>query len=310
MSNNGSNDGDKINLIPHGNINTNNNNNSHKNGINFEKTKLGALKNDLDEVEELTSRVRDSISIDLSNTRRYSPLLYEYYRKQLELAKSIQCTYNIQCNTLFDAMTLMRKCLKDYCQTVHNPEYLAIDEIQNEKFQYDDLQNQFSFNDYIKKNQQQQINLQSSSTLPSQSAVNVNNLNRLFQMSSNTNNSKLSISNSISSTNRNIKKIFLSTNAFLNANDSLYQNKPAKTNNFSTNMSATNIQIDSGSSASASSSSLSNSFNNINQNACSIMNTSSSNLNSNSNSTSTTNTATLNQQASCVATIDNKQTYV
>lgn len=87
------------------------------------------LRNDLDEVEALTSRVRDSISIDLSNTRRYSPLLYEYYRKQLELAKSIQCTYNIQCNTLFDAMTLMRTCLKDYCQTVHNPEYLAIDSI-------------------------------------------------------------------------------------------------------------------------------------------------------------------------------------
>lgn len=80
-------------------------------------------------MEELTTRVRDSISIDLSNTRRYSPLLYEYYRKQLELAKSIQSTYNIQCHTLFDAMTLMRKCLKDYCQqtVVHNPEYLAID---------------------------------------------------------------------------------------------------------------------------------------------------------------------------------------
>lgn len=87
------------------------------------------LRNDLDEVEALTSRVRDSISLDLSNTRRYSPLLYEYYRKQLELAKTIQGTYNIQCNTLFDAMTLMRSCLKDYCQTVHNPEYLAIDSI-------------------------------------------------------------------------------------------------------------------------------------------------------------------------------------
>lgn len=95
------------------------------NNINTEQ-----LKNDLDEVEELTTRVRDSISVDLSNTRRYSPLLYEYYRKQLELAKSIQSTYNIQCNTLFDAMTLMRKCLKDYCHTVvHNPEYLAIDAI-------------------------------------------------------------------------------------------------------------------------------------------------------------------------------------
>jgi hypothetical protein len=88
------------------------------------------LKNELDEVEALTSRVRDSISIDLSNTRRYSPLLYEYYRQQLELARSIQSTYNIQCNTLFDAMTLMKRCLKDYSQTVHNPEYFAIDTLK------------------------------------------------------------------------------------------------------------------------------------------------------------------------------------
>ena len=98
-------------------------------GTSFGNTYTEQLKNDLDEVEALTSRVRDSISVDLSNTRRYSPLLYEYYRKQLELAKSIQCTYNIQCNSLFDAMTLMRSCLKDYCQTVHNPEYLAIESL-------------------------------------------------------------------------------------------------------------------------------------------------------------------------------------
>ena len=107
------------------------------------------LRNDLDEVEALTTRVRDSISIDLSNTRRYSPLLYEYYRKQLELAKSIQCTYNIQCNTLFDAMTLMRKCLKDYCQTVHNPEYLAIDEITHSN------SNQYTYEDFLAKQNNQ-----------------------------------------------------------------------------------------------------------------------------------------------------------
>ena len=65
------------------------------------KTANDRLKNDLDEVEELTTRVRNSISIDLSNTRRYSPLLYEYYRKQLELARSIQSTYNIQCKAVF-----------------------------------------------------------------------------------------------------------------------------------------------------------------------------------------------------------------
>ena len=101
---------------------------TYKTSTNMQTQKL---KNELDEVEELTTRVRDSISIDLSSTRRYSPLLYEYYRKQLELAKSIQSTYNIQCNTLFDAMTLMRKCLKDYCQSVHNPEYFAIDSFHN-----------------------------------------------------------------------------------------------------------------------------------------------------------------------------------
>lgn len=109
------------------------------------------LRNDLDEVEELTTRVRDSISLDLSNTRRYSPLLYEYYRKQIDLAKSIQCTYNIQCNTLFDAMTLMRKCLNDYCKTVHNPEYLTIDEIDQTN------SNQYTYKDFLAKNNQKLV---------------------------------------------------------------------------------------------------------------------------------------------------------
>ena len=113
----------------------------------YNKTANDRLKSDLDEVEELTTRVRNSISVDLSNTRRYSPLLYEYYRKQLELARSIQCTYNIQCNNLFDAMTLMKKCLKDYCQTVHNPEYLAIDAINKNSTSF----SQYNFNDYLAK---------------------------------------------------------------------------------------------------------------------------------------------------------------
>lgn len=117
------------------------------------KTANDRLKSDLDEVEELTTRVRNSISIDLSSTRRYSPLLYEYYRKQLELARSIQSTYNIQCNTLFDAMTLMKKCLKDYCQTVHNPEYVAIDTININKVN-DPNVFQFNFNDFMAKNAQ------------------------------------------------------------------------------------------------------------------------------------------------------------
>jgi hypothetical protein len=155
------------------------------------------LKNELDEVEEITSRVRDSISIDLSNTRRYSPLLYEYYRKQLELAKSIQCTYNIQCNSLFDAMTLMRKCLRDYCQTVHNPEYLAIETLNtsnNEKTGEENSQSigLFSYNDFIKKHpfhaqfakmqqQNQQYNThfhhQQSNSLPAQSFSQLHNIN-------------------------------------------------------------------------------------------------------------------------------------
>jgi hypothetical protein len=108
--------------------------------------------------------VRNSISVDLSTTRRYSPLLYEYYRKQLELAKSIQSTYNIQCNSVFDAMTLMRKCLKDYCQTVHNPEYLAIESINTSKYLADTNlnSNQFSFKDYLIKNN----DCKQSNTLP------------------------------------------------------------------------------------------------------------------------------------------------
>ena len=93
------------------------------------RTHTEQLKTDLEEVEALTSRVRDSISLDLSSTRRHSSLLYEYYRQQLELARSIQSTYNIKFTNLFDAMNLMKKCFRDYCQTVHNPEYLAIETI-------------------------------------------------------------------------------------------------------------------------------------------------------------------------------------
>ncbi|CAF0713415.1 unnamed protein product [Brachionus calyciflorus] len=120
------------------------------------------LRNDLDEVEELTTRVRDSISLDLSNTRRYSPLLHEYYRKQLELAKSIQCTYNLPCNTLFDAMTLMKKCLKDYSQIVHNPEYLAIDEIN-----HSNSHNQYTYDDFLaKQNNHKDLNQKLSGSYP------------------------------------------------------------------------------------------------------------------------------------------------
>lgn len=129
--------------------------------------KTEQLKNDLEEVEELTSRVRDSISIDLCNTRRYSPLLYEYYRKQLELAKSIQYTYNIQCGSsssgqndlasnLFDAhLTLMRKCLTEHAQTVHNPEYLAVEELQNSK----EGNKSSPFSEYLAKQSQMSKNV-------------------------------------------------------------------------------------------------------------------------------------------------------
>jgi hypothetical protein len=96
----------------------------------FTTFKTEQLKLDLDEVEELTTRVRDTVPVDLtSNARRYSPLLYEYYRKQTELLQHIQCTYNIQCSSLFDAMTLMRKCLVDYSRTVHNPEYITANDL-------------------------------------------------------------------------------------------------------------------------------------------------------------------------------------
>jgi hypothetical protein len=137
----------------------------------FKQSEHEQLKNDLEEVEELTSRVRDSISMDLSNTRRYSPLLYEYYRKQLELAKSIQYTYNIQCNSLFDAMTLMRRCLRDQhsnyassnqASCVHNPEYLTINDLDQQEDQemaarntaarnYENQNSLRSFSDYLNK---------------------------------------------------------------------------------------------------------------------------------------------------------------
>ena len=103
------------------------------------KTHTEQLKNDLEEVEALTSRVRDSISVDLSSTRRHSSLLYEYYRQQLELARSIQSTYNIKFTNLFDAMSLMKKCFRDYCQTVHNPEYLAIETIDGFQMNNEDV---------------------------------------------------------------------------------------------------------------------------------------------------------------------------
>jgi len=282
---------------------------------------FSTLKNDLDEVEELTSRVRDSISVDLLNTRRYSPLLYEYYRKHLELAKSIQCTYNIQCNSLFDAMTLMRKCLRDYCQTVHNPEYLAFDTIHS------DSNNHFSFNDYIKKNNLTNDNQSSTSyqsnTLPQfTSQINSNtNLNqgyshRLYQIPPNNNNNSNLNFNSNTSNNstslHNFKKMVLPTNPFLGQNEILKKNS---TNDDSLNKIKNNHQNNE-----------ENNFPNILiDNICEEISSSSSavstssstmpkNLQAHNTSTSTNLIPTqlhgFDGKKISLATIDNKQTYV
>jgi hypothetical protein len=183
--------------------------------------------------------VRNSISVDLSTTRRYSPLLYEYYRKQLELAKSIQSTYNIQCNSVFDAMTLMRKCLKDYCQTVHNPEYLAIESINTSKYLTDTNlnSNQFSFKDYLIKNN----DCKQSNTLPVHTSGNIK----------------------CQSTPK--KHIINLKEAFLNSTNIL-KNKTTETlnNTFLTSLSSTAEQSSSSSSSNSVSSATSLSKNNMN----------------------------------------------
>lgn len=117
-------------------------------------------------------------------------------------------------------MTLMRKCLRDYCQTVHNPEYLAFDTIHS------DSNNHFSFNDYIKKNNlsnenQSNQQLYQSNTLPqftgqlnSNTILNQGFSQRLYQMSVDDNsNSNLNSNASINSTA--FHKMILPTNPFL-----------------------------------------------------------------------------------------------
>jgi hypothetical protein len=90
------------------------------------------IKSHLNEVERLTCRVRDSISLDLSNVRSFSPFLQDYYSKKLELVKSIQSTYNVQCDTsTVNTNSLMGKYFRN--QTVHNPEYVDIDLLKETK---------------------------------------------------------------------------------------------------------------------------------------------------------------------------------
>jgi hypothetical protein len=198
--------------------------NSSSGAINntFTTFKTEQLKLDLDEVEELTSRVRDTTSID--NTRRYSPLLYEYYRKQMELAKSIQCTYNLQCSSLFDAMTLMRKCLVDYSQTVHNPEYITVNELGKESDGFaHNKQHRFSntkdlseirvntFNDFLAKNshlirtnsQNFQLNTSKKLFQTNDPALNEKTTNAIdfFSASSSNDQSSSTSSSSLSSSN-------------------------------------------------------------------------------------------------------------
>jgi hypothetical protein len=87
------------------------------------------LKIHLDEVERLTSRVRDSISLDLSNARNFSPFLQEFYLKKLELVKSIQSTYNVECKSAA-SNSIWENCFRN--QSVHNPEYVDIDVFDNQ----------------------------------------------------------------------------------------------------------------------------------------------------------------------------------
>ena len=258
----------------------------------------------------MTSRVRDSISVDLLNTRRYSPLLYEYYRKHLELAKSIQCTYNIQCNSLFDAMTLMRKCLKDYCQTVHNPEYLAFDTIHTESSHH------FSFNDYVKKNNlaNESQSIYQSNTLPQLSAgqASMSNFNqcfsqRLFQIPSAPTNLKSNEPINQITVNQRSNKMCWPTNQ----NDSLKHHSNETSHNkliMHTNqrnsdfLSKINSNISEESSSSSAISTTSSSIpalKNITNHTSSTI-VSSSGINSNFET----------KNKSIVATIDNKQTYV
>lgn len=282
--------------------------NRKKDHVKFNSTNTEQLKNDLDEVELITSRVRDSISIDLSNTRRYSPLLYEFYRKQLELAKSIQSTYNIQCNNLFDAMTLMKTCLKDYCQTVHNPgklikifdlliyinsllfyiEYLAIDTINEKSIinNFTNYQDKFTFNDYINKQNLIGNNLLSANSFNiSNDDTNTNKYIQLSSSVSFSQNAQLNINNGYS------KKFLISNN-----NDSFCYNQPylnASNKNLDSNYSINNTLITKISSENNSSTSTSN--------------TSASSI---SLPLSFQNNNKCDSLMKTIAIIDNKQTYV
>ena len=275
------------------------------------KPSFSTLKNDLDEVEELTTRVRDSISVDLLNTRRYSPLLYEYYRKHLELAKSIQCTYNIQCNSLFDAMTLMRKCLRDYCQTVHNPEYLAFDTI------HADSGNHFSFSDYVQKNnlnrESNNSSAYQSNTLPHLSAQANNNASvgqgfsqRLFQIPSAPTNLKSNGSIHVVSNQqppqKYVSKMVLPTNPYLSQNDKISQ----RNSDFVAKMSGNICEESSSSSSAISTTSSTMPALRVNHTSSTIISSSgitSNNMNSNAG-------FEVANKVSLPATIDNKQTYV
>lgn len=125
-------------------------------------------------------------------------------------------------------MTLMRKCLRDYCQTVHNPEYLAFDTIHS------DSNNHFSFNDYIKKNNlsnenQSNQQLYQSNTLPQFTGQMNNNTiynqgfsQKLYQIPVNDNSNSSSNLNSNSSINSApINKMVLPTNPFLVQNETM-----------------------------------------------------------------------------------------
>jgi hypothetical protein len=114
-------------------------------------------------------------------------------------------------------MTLMRKCLKDYCQTVHNPEYLAIDAINSSNASASNAKisslinstpHQFSYNDYLNKTN----NNNKSTNLNNNFQYNNHPPTSFFrQQANNTNNNQYANANvnALNSVSRNLKKMFL-----------------------------------------------------------------------------------------------------
>lgn len=195
----------------------------------------------------------------------------------------------------------MRKCLKDYCQTVHNPEYLAIDAINSEKYHSNaNYQHQFSFNDYINKN------MHHSNTLPQPSSSS----NQLLQNTEGNGCSNLTQASSFNlSNNRNLKKILLQTNPFSSNNDNSRNNQSKNkdgNSGFLSKLTSNTIEsLSSSTNTSSSSPSSSSSVSSSSLSTPSYQGNPNSNLNA-------VNQLENNLQVTAVtnSSIDNKQTYV